>query len=261
MSDRAAEARRSLTQAAGGYLHNVVRRPAVTCAVCATPVEGFARCWRCQQDGRIPGLADVVVPLTYAIGGTQSATMLWHYKDDPVRKAREQHALIINWLVYLAISEHERCIGAAAGLPVSVRLAIPSLSGRAEVHPFTALMRWMNAVPESPALIPAPEAMCDRAVSGDKFVLEPAERLDGRHVLVLDDTWTTGSNAQSAAMTLRGAGAARVSVMVVGRWLSPGYGNTGRFIQDYLRNDYDTEVCPVTGAECPLQELSGRRLN
>jgi len=251
VTDPAAEARRSLRAAAGGYLRNAVRRPGVTCAVCCTPVDGFERCWRCQRNAASHGLADVVVPLTYALGGTQSATLLWHYKDDPVHKVRQQHALIINWLLYLAMSEHERCIGVAAGMPVSLRVAIPSMSGRTGVHPFTALARRMNAVNDSAALLPAPGAVCDRAVSGDKFLLQPAVPLDGQHVMVLDDTWTTGSNAQSAAVTLRRAGAARVSVIVVGRWLSPGYGKTGRFIEEYLQNDFDTDLCPVTGGACP----------
>ena len=251
MTDTAARARRALIAAAGGYLRNVVREPGITCAVCTTPVDGFTCCWRCEQDRRVPGVADLVVPLVYAIGGTQSATLLWHYKDDPIRTVREHHTLILNWLLYLGISLHERCVGAVVGSPVSVRMTIPSLRGRAEPHPFSALAQWMNAVGGSVALAPAPSAMCDRVVSEGKFVVSPDTRLDGQHVLLLDDTWTTGSNAQSAALTVRRAGAAAVSVMVVGRWLSPGYASSARFISDHLKNDYDTGICPVTGAGCP----------
>lgn len=43
----------------------------------------------------------------------------------------------------------------------------------------------------------------------------PPVPLTGHHILVLDDTWTTGSRAQSAALTLRAAGAAHISVIVV----------------------------------------------
>jgi orotate phosphoribosyltransferase len=75
--------------------------------------------------------------------------------------------------------------------------------------------------------------------------------VQGHHVLVLDDMWTTGSNAQSAALALRRAGAAAVSVMVVGRWLNPSYGHTGEFIKTRLQRDYDPDMCPVTGASCP----------
>src|ERR1700751_5460924 len=54
-------------RAAGGYLRNVVRPPPITCRVCAAPVDGFDRCWRCDRARRIGGVADVVAPLTYAI--------------------------------------------------------------------------------------------------------------------------------------------------------------------------------------------------
>jgi orotate phosphoribosyltransferase len=79
----------------------------------------------------------------------------------------------------------------------------------------------------------------------------PKQNLSGRHILILDDTWTTGSNTQSAALTLRHAGADHVSVMVVGRWLSHTYGNNAEFIKTRLRRDYDPGVCPVTGGQCP----------
>jgi len=69
--------------------------------------------------------------------------------------------------------------------------------------------------------------------------------------LILDDTWTTGSNAQSAVLTLRRAGAEAVSVMVVGRWLSPNFGTTADFIKTRLQRDYDPDICPVSGGRCP----------
>jgi hypothetical protein len=42
-------------------------------------------------------------------------------------------------------------------------------------------------------------------------------RLDGETVLLIDGTWTTGASVQSAADALRVAGAAQVTVVVVGR--------------------------------------------
>jgi hypothetical protein len=109
----------------------------------------------------------------------------------------------------------------------------------------------MQAAGGSVDLVPTPTATCARVVAADRFSLDPDVRLDGRHVLILDDTWTTGSNAQSAALAVRRAGAAAVSVMVVGRWLSPGFGNTTAFIRTRLLTDYDPAICPVTGGECP----------
>jgi hypothetical protein len=129
-------------------------------------------------------------------------------------------------------------------------LVVPSLTSRPGRHPFAELAHPMNAASDTVALMPAPDARCDRAIN-DKFVLQPAARLEGRHVLILDDVWTTGSNAQSAALAVRRAGAAAVSVMVVGRWLSPDRRGTADFIATRLRRDYDPNICPLTGGDCP----------
>jgi hypothetical protein len=240
----------ALFAAAYGYLRNPIRQPKITCRVCATPVNGFDRCWRCEQARRIGGVADVVAPLTYAIAGTPSAALLRDYKNHPSRSVRENHGVVIKALVWLAITRHERCIGSAVGLPVSCRLVIPSLTGRPGRHPFAELAHAMNAASDAAALIPAPDARCDRSIN-EKFVLQPAARVDERHVLILDDVWTTGSNAQSAALAARRAGAAAVSVMVVGRWLSPDLRATANFVATRLHRAYDPDICPVTGGACP----------
>ena len=241
----------TLVGAAGGYLRNVIREPAVTCRACATPVHGFQLCWRCRQHQRIAGLADVVAPLTYAVGSTESAALLRNYKNHPVRSVRQQHGVVVGSLVWLGITAHERCIAAVVGMEVSLRVVIPSLTSRPGVHPFAQIARAMQAVGEA-ALVRAPTAICDRVVRPDKFMLEPQGVAAGKHVLVLDDVWTTGANAQSAALTLRRAGAAAVSVLVVGRWLSPGHPPTARFIEARLQQrDYDPHACPVTGGRCP----------
>jgi adenine/guanine phosphoribosyltransferase-like PRPP-binding protein len=137
--------------------------------------------------------------------------------------------------------------GGAAGLAAVV---IPSLTSRPGVHPFAEIARELNAVGRA-ALMPAPTALCDRTVRTDKFQLAPGGRAQGQHALVLDDIWTTGSNVQPAALAVRRAGAAKVSVMVVGRWLSPGHRSTAEFIDARLQRDYDPDICPVTGGACP----------
>jgi hypothetical protein len=71
------------------------------------------------------------------------------------------------------------------GLPVSLRLVIPSLTGRRGQHPFAELAGRINAVSDAAALVPAPEAMCDRVIN-DKFTVQPAACLAGWHVLILE---------------------------------------------------------------------------
>jgi adenine/guanine phosphoribosyltransferase-like PRPP-binding protein len=64
------------------------------------------------------------------------------------------------------------------------------------------------------------------------------------HVLLIDDTWTTGGHAESAALALRKAGAAQVSALVVARWLKENYGDNKRFIADLATQDYDPSIRP-----------------
>jgi len=51
-----------------------------------------------------------------------------------------------------------------------------------------------------------------------------SRELAGASVLLIDDTWVSGSSAQSAAAALRRAGAAHVACVVIGRWLTPSFG-------------------------------------
>jgi hypothetical protein len=230
------------------FLRNVVRRPGLTCGVCTTPVEGFDMCWRCRVHQRIEGLADLVAPLAYAVDGSESAAVLRNFKNHPQRRERARCGSIVRETLRLGVSLHEQCISAVVGQPVSARVVIPSLTSRLGIHPMTSIAESLGLIGDV-ALQPALDVRCDRVVDGEKFTVDGA--VTGRHILVLDDVWTTGSNAQSAAVTLRRAGAAAVSVMVIARWLSPHHPLTARFIREGLRDDYNSSLCPVTGHRCP----------
>ena len=240
---------RILSATAGGYLRNVIREVGVTCAVCATPVYGdFATCYMCGHFP--PGAADVVAPLTYAVSGAQAALAMRQYKDGPA-ELRSRQAQVVSRLLYVGISRHEQCIERLVGQPITRRLTIPSSGGRLGLHPLEAIARGMNAVRELPALVPGSGAVGGREVVASRFDVTPAaSRFDGEHILLLDDTWTTGSHTQSAALLLRSLGARHVSIMVVARWIEPTYKSNRAFIRDRLTLDYDPRVCPLTGRPC-----------
>lgn len=65
-------------------------------------------------------------------------------------------------------------------------------------------------------------------------------------MLLIDDTWTTGSNFQSAAWSLKESGADAVTAFVVARWLddSP---ETAAFLKTHPNVGYDPQVCPAPG--------------
>jgi hypothetical protein len=230
------------------FLRNVVRKPMRTCRMCTTPVDGYELCWRCRDHQRTSGLADLVAPLAYAIDGTKSAAVVRNYKNHPLRCERERCGSIVGEVLRLGMTLHKRCVNAVVGQSVFACVVVPSLTSRLGIHPMTSIAESLGLMGDV-ALRPALNARCDRVVDGEKFTFDGA--VTGRHMLVIDDVWTTGSNAQSAALALRRAGAAAVSVMVIARWLNPRHPLSPTFIREHLDADYNPRVCPVTGDCCP----------
>jgi predicted amidophosphoribosyltransferase len=139
------------------------------------------------------------------------------YKNHPVRTQRERCAQTIADLLMSAISLHEPCFATVVAQPISARAVIPSLTYRSGIHPLLSIANAAGMM-VNPVLTPGFDAQCNRRIRAGKFAVDPAAQVQGRHVLVIDDIWTTGSNARSAALALRRAGAAAISVLVIGRW-------------------------------------------
>ena len=230
------------------HVRNVVREPRCTCSVCATPVDDYLLCWRCRAHRRTAGLADLVAPLWYAVEGAESAALVRNFKNHPMRRERQRCAAVITELLGLATSLHTPCLGSVLDRPVSAAVVIPSLTSRPGTHPMAAIAESLGLVGDV-RLKPTLDARCDRVVDAQKFNVLGG--VVGQHVLVLDDVWTTGSNAQSAALALRRAGACTVSVIVAARWLNPRHPLSARFIRERLTLTYNPLVCPVTGHRCP----------
>ena len=81
-----------------------------------------------------------------------------------------------------------------------------------------------------------------RAFDADKYIAVRA--LDGEPVLLIDDTWTTGANAQSAAAALRAAGAGPLAAVVVGRHVSRGWNENDSQLRA-LDEPFDWSRCPL----------------
>ncbi|HET7015671.1 MAG TPA: hypothetical protein VFI65_17260 [Streptosporangiaceae bacterium] len=134
-----------------------------------------------------------------------------------VAAARAGRLLVALLLVFLR--DHGRCGWQRAGItwPPTHLAVVPSARGRAGQHPLLALIgpclscTWTD-------LVARPDYHQVRDLDPDRFVAAPVP--EGR-ILLLDDTWTTGASAQSAAMALRRAGARSVATVVLGRHVNP----------------------------------------
>jgi phosphoribosylpyrophosphate synthetase len=90
-------------------------------------------------------------------------------------------------------------------------------------------------------LAPAPGAAeFGRNVSAERYT---SSALWGEKVLLIDDTWTTGNHAQSAAAALKAAGAGSVAILVLGRHLDISYGDTAAHVEQARLRRFTWDVC------------------
>jgi len=96
---------------------------------------------------------------------------------------------------------------------------VPSGRGRAGPHPLRALAAPCLALPWV-SMRPRPGGdPWARSLDAGRF--RAGHEVAGAEVLLLDDTWASGSSAQSASVALKQAGARAVAVVVIGRHVPP----------------------------------------
>jgi len=163
-------------------------------------------------------MADIVLPVAYALKGSVHARRLWQYKcadAPPDDQATAADLLLALLLVFLR--DHFSCVSRSAGSGPPTHVAVvPTARGRPGEHPLRSLIApylnwpWID--------LSARPDQRERDLDPRRFSAMPVNP-DSR-VLLIDDTWTTGASAQSAAMALRDAGAGSVATVVIGRHVS-----------------------------------------
>jgi hypothetical protein len=191
------------------------------CAICRGPVvTGSARCFQCELHWQCAAgsLSDAVVPVAFAIKGGPHATRLWQYKSErlPAAAAVGQ-AMTIRAMLLVFLRDHGPCLWGTAGVVRPTHVAVvPTGRGRPGTHPLRSLVERYLTIPWA-GLVARPGGEQVRDLDPERFSAGP---LPGARVLLIDDTWTTGSSAQSSAMALRAAGAWSVITVVLGRHLT-----------------------------------------
>jgi hypothetical protein len=211
---------RARVRAATAGLPGVPEPGPGVCASCRGPARrGFARCYHCRLHAEsAPGLlADVVAPVACAPKGSRLAADLWLYKSGGAGSREAGAALLAMLLVFLHDEGPQVWQRAGAAAP-DCACVVPSGRGRPGPHPLRGLVGGCLALPWA-ALVSRPGGDAwGRALDPGRF--RAPRPLAGAAVLLLDDTWTSGGTAQSAAVALKRAGARSVAVVVLGRHLT-----------------------------------------
>jgi phosphoribosylpyrophosphate synthetase len=157
-----------------------------------------------------------------AVKDEQLARDLYQYKD-PRQSERERHRLRLGLAAVLWrwLSHHEACLSRSVGIEeFSIVSTVPSTRGRLS-HPLdiivgrdVALTRGRFQRLLEP--VGVQQRVDDRIADASQFKAVGAVP-EGTSVLLIDDTFTTGSRVQSAAARLRLSGAGTVGVICLGR--------------------------------------------
>jgi predicted amidophosphoribosyltransferase len=211
------------------------------CGVCFNLTDGWRRCWACAHGGRC---LDVVSPISYSVAGDRLHQALVAYKRDAgpwIDRLGAELAAVL----WRHLESHEHCLACAAGGGgFELVTTVPSSErARDEAHPLHRLVgdvigptkdRYRRLLRRSA------EAAQPHVFSPTRF--EPRASLHGEAVLLIDDTWTMGANAQSAAAALKRAGAGPVAALVIGRHLNRGWHENETRIRSFER-PFDWTSC------------------
>ena len=190
--------------------------------------------------------ADTVVPISLAVKDKQLAIELWRYKnasDEATRNTLRPRLAAVLWRF---LSQHERCVAQAAGAEAfEVVTTVPSTQGRPT--PVQRIARAVGPAREKyKALLSAnPAVEPGRSIRRDRYLVSDEHDVEGASVLLIDDTWTSGGHAQSAAAALKLAGAEHVAVVVIGRHFNPAYGPSSKYLRAAQQTAFDWDQCCV----------------
>lgn len=231
-----------LTAAYGNFMWSP-RQGAEVCETCFNFTNGYARCYACAH-GEI--WLDAVAPISYSVAHEQLHHVLASYKRLGGAGARRLTTDLAA-VLWRHLGEHESCIARAAGVPGFERVGtVPAGTWRRDDdHPLRRIVSQLVAPTRSRyehLLERSESASRAREFQRDKF--RTRRRLNGEAVLLVDDTWTTGASAQSAAAALKLAGAGTVVLVVIGRHLNRDWHENDRRLRA-LTHPFEWERCAL----------------
>jgi predicted amidophosphoribosyltransferase len=234
---------RSYVEAQRAYLRNPLDPQSWICPVCrGIRAEGYARCSRCQTHYDLggPTIADLVVPISYSPRNGQHHHHLRTYKGSPPSRQAQWNLLA---LMLLFLNDHLDCLAKTVGARPTHVITVPSTRGRTGQHPLAALLAPRLRLPWIIATANSIYGVDDRDFHHDWFRPTIPSGPRPVHVLVIEDTWTTGARAQSLAYALKTNGAATVSLVVLGRHVNPEYGPAKRLLETITDTRFDPNTC------------------
>ena len=191
------------------------------------------------------GILTGVVPVAYSLqDGLES--LLHRYKDWEPHDQYRWMAFPLASVLRVFLQQHLVCIEQRYGA-VGLATIVPGNEVARGFSPLRRVIERFNQWPvtwEPDALEKVRSGRPGRGVvEPSYYALAEGQNVQDMTVLVLDDTWTSGSTVASAAAVLRQAGAAAVVALTIGRQLHPGWGSSDELIAAAETRKFDPDRC------------------
>jgi hypothetical protein len=196
----------------------------------------------CHRCARGTAALTAMVPVSYSIAHEQLHEGLAGYKRSDGPTARWL-AVGLAGVLWRFLARHEPCLARAAeARSFDLVSTVPSGDPvRDEAHPLRRIVG---------ELVGPTRGRYERLLHRSVVEARPREfslqkyqsvrALAGESVLLVDDTWTTGASARSAAAALRAAGAGPIAAVVIGRHVNREWGQNDRHLRSLPPFDWSS---------------------
>ena len=177
-------------------------------------------CFNCEENSRaLDGVLQPIIPISLYAKPSPMRDWLTFYKDDGDVAADTTAQTAIGTILERFFIENYNWL---ASLGADGAIVVPSTL-RPPPHPLAVLLQERRSLPFSVmhGLSRTTATLGHNQPSKEAFAA--SEDLRGKRILLLDDVYTSGARAQSAAYALRRIGAEIVALCVIGRRYNPDY--------------------------------------
>lgn len=217
------------------------------CDMCHGSVADYSTCFNCSSvKNALSRPCELVVPISLSIGTEQLHHSLRSYKDSSyTHRIRDRFSLEIAALFHRFLTAHRDCIENTAERPWDTITIVPSSGQRPAPHPLEHALRksqWISRQYRR-LLGPGSTSLDHNQMSDNGFAT--IEDASGRSVLLLDDTYTTGARAQSAASRLQLDGAHVVAIVPAARYMNPEWEPSANYLRRARSLSFTFDYCCI----------------